>query len=598
MQKVVKLIIIFIFLAKVNTYASTTILGGNTSGVWTLAGSPYYINNYVVVPLFSTLIIEPGVEVIFNGCYYIEVNGKLIAKGTSTNNIIMRPADTTDWHNDLIPNGGWRGILFNQYYGNDTDSSTIQYCTIKNTKYGANGGFGLLGTIHTYRGLKVAHNTFEYCQNMTGAVITAQPLAIEPVLLDSNTFTHTKAHTALIFANNSTAGSFKIRGNSISNNTVGNLLYVYYGKHCEVSGNEFFNCQATEKPFIFLQEGITYFKNNKVHHNNTNRSAAIFIARGKFFIENNLICNNQNNLDVLCGAPESGGGICVYQYNDNPNDTSIVVIRNNVIANNFSESAGSGIHAHNSNLTISNNTIVNNTCNSFGSGITATGTYNNATIKNNILYGNVNYNGALSGIDSTHAVYIVTGNNINYNNNYSNNNFSKTVYVIGGIINLADTSNNIIAPTPLLIAPTANASVFQDATLANFRLQNSSTCINAGDTSIVNCTLLDYLNNPRYISNNIDIGAIENQNIPQAIDNITNKQFALYPNPANDYITIQSKNNTPLQQINLYNNLGKLINIYYPSYTYQHTINTSLLIPGLYYLTINNGSNFAINVAK
>ena len=47
--------------------AQTTIPGGYVSGTWEESGSPYLIEGEVTVHSDSTLNIEPGVEVNFNG---------------------------------------------------------------------------------------------------------------------------------------------------------------------------------------------------------------------------------------------------------------------------------------------------------------------------------------------------------------------------------------------------------------------------------------------------------------------------------------------------------------------------------------------------
>ena len=41
--------------------AATTIPGGNVSGIWDAAGSPYLIEGDITVPAGQTLTIEPGV---------------------------------------------------------------------------------------------------------------------------------------------------------------------------------------------------------------------------------------------------------------------------------------------------------------------------------------------------------------------------------------------------------------------------------------------------------------------------------------------------------------------------------------------------------
>jgi len=54
------------------TLAQTDIMGGNVRGTWTLSDSPYHINGEITISNGETLIIEPGVDMIFTGHYKFE----------------------------------------------------------------------------------------------------------------------------------------------------------------------------------------------------------------------------------------------------------------------------------------------------------------------------------------------------------------------------------------------------------------------------------------------------------------------------------------------------------------------------------------------
>ncbi len=64
-----------------------TIPGGDVSGTWYAANSPYYITGNIRVPAGDTLTIEPAVQVSFLGYYSLTVNGWLEAVGTGTDSI-------------------------------------------------------------------------------------------------------------------------------------------------------------------------------------------------------------------------------------------------------------------------------------------------------------------------------------------------------------------------------------------------------------------------------------------------------------------------------------------------------------------------------
>ncbi len=99
----------------------TIIPGGSVSGTWTMAGSPYIIQGAIMIANDSTLTIEPGVMVEFQGSYKFLVLGQLLALGNPTDSITMTAANTTN---------GWLGIRF-ENTASTNDTSRIEYCKIQ-----------------------------------------------------------------------------------------------------------------------------------------------------------------------------------------------------------------------------------------------------------------------------------------------------------------------------------------------------------------------------------------------------------------------------------------------------------------------------------
>src|SRR5438874_2256408 len=99
-------ILICLILCSIDTSASTNITTANVSGHWTLAGSPYVIYNNITVQSTASLVIDPGVQVIFNGSYFVEVYGILRAAGTSSQHISFTVSDTTGWTTDTATGTG------------------------------------------------------------------------------------------------------------------------------------------------------------------------------------------------------------------------------------------------------------------------------------------------------------------------------------------------------------------------------------------------------------------------------------------------------------------------------------------------------------
>lgn len=81
--------------------AQTTVPAGPVSGTWKKSGSPYKINGQVTVPRDSTLKIEAGVKVEFQGSYMMHVYGSIQAKGVAGDSVWFTAANKTT---------GWQGI--------------------------------------------------------------------------------------------------------------------------------------------------------------------------------------------------------------------------------------------------------------------------------------------------------------------------------------------------------------------------------------------------------------------------------------------------------------------------------------------------------
>jgi len=110
-----------------------TSVSGPVSGTWILTGSPYNVIGDIEIQNGQSLIIEPGVEVNFQGHYKFTVNGNLEAVGTETDTIFF----TTD---DQVT--GWGGIRIDSY-----EISNLSFCRIEYGKtagdYPDNHGGGL-----------------------------------------------------------------------------------------------------------------------------------------------------------------------------------------------------------------------------------------------------------------------------------------------------------------------------------------------------------------------------------------------------------------------------------------------------------------------
>ena len=115
-QSYIKLLILPLFYW-IAISGADTIPGGDVSGTWYAANSPYYITGHITIPNYDTLIIEPGVSVNFLDEYSLTANGVLEAVGTESDSIHFFPEDTVI---------GWSGIICVDV----CDSLQLSYCTV------------------------------------------------------------------------------------------------------------------------------------------------------------------------------------------------------------------------------------------------------------------------------------------------------------------------------------------------------------------------------------------------------------------------------------------------------------------------------------
>ncbi|MFQ5883642.1 MAG: PKD domain-containing protein [Thermoplasmata archaeon] len=129
-----------------NVVAGTEVSGHiTTDTTWTVSGSPYWIVGDTFVDFNTTLTIEAGVSVLFNGSYYFNVSGFLWTKGSEYGMVVFsngQPPDPTGqyWEGIVIERTGYLwmsftsvshalcGITLTPYRRNiSIDNSIIQY---------------------------------------------------------------------------------------------------------------------------------------------------------------------------------------------------------------------------------------------------------------------------------------------------------------------------------------------------------------------------------------------------------------------------------------------------------------------------------------
>jgi hypothetical protein len=261
--------------------ASTDVTGIISSDItWTKADSPYNLTGSITVASGVTLTIEPGTVVDLNG-YHLQVNGTLVARGTSS--------DPIDFHGGTpISTGGWAITTGDNDYSVVFSPSSTNWsqqiqsgCIVENAVIGnlvINGGSPkisenflgnidinggnpeisnntVLGGIGVYAGSAViANNTvsqqYHYFIRYEGAIVAQRYDRNNNIIIITRKATPVVSGN-VILGNISQAGGgirFETQNATITNNTiygcgVGIGFYEYYG-NAVISDNTIYDSKV------------------------------------------------------------------------------------------------------------------------------------------------------------------------------------------------------------------------------------------------------------------------------------------------------------------------------------------------------------------
>ncbi|MBU0517344.1 right-handed parallel beta-helix repeat-containing protein [bacterium] len=299
----------FIVLSIVSlSVADTTFVApGPVSGMWTPDDNPYFVSiGDIIVESGASLMIEPGVEVLFTNNYKFMVQGLLIAEGTPSDSIYFTRAYPTE-------ESKWRGFRFN---GAEA-GCTLSYCVVEYAK-----GTG------AYPDVRGGGVWIENCS---------------PVISHC-TIAHNYSHNENY--NGSGAGIFVTA-------SLGTII-----EQCHITDNLGDNGGG-----ICVGQGVDMIIRYNLIEQNTVYSSGggIYVsANGQATIHDNVISDNQSN------GIFGGGGInlwcATWLYG------TFCTVYNNLIIDNNAVSSGGGVYHRYENSILYNNTIAGNSA-SQGGGI-------------------------------------------------------------------------------------------------------------------------------------------------------------------------------------------------------------------------------------
>jgi parallel beta-helix repeat protein len=254
-----------------------------------------------------TLIIPPGAYVEFQGHYWIDVKGRILAIGIPGDSIIFTINDTTGFSSDsLINAGGWKGFRIVQALSSN-DTSVIAYSGILFVKSGCSL------SIVDFSKVKIENCSLKHFRKNNCGCINCQN------------------------------GSPVIRNNEISNSDANGIALTWYSSPL-ITGNTINDHKYSGIWCIYNCNPV--IMNNTVSHCTWN--GIKIVENSSAVVFNNRIQYNDNILNT--GNPPGGG---IYIENASP------LISHNIITNNTS-AGGGGIACVNSSAYIVFNIIANN----------------------------------------------------------------------------------------------------------------------------------------------------------------------------------------------------------------------------------------------
>ena len=356
--------------------ADTHIPYGNVSGIWTIEGSPYIIDGHINVPVDSTLVIEPGVNVIFSDQYYFRIYGKLLSEGTLNDTINFTVQDTIS---DLA------GIYFLDTDITLQDSSKVKFCkfdpgflsfnnssniVFTNSVVINGGGVFCSEANPILADLLISNNTTEYYGGGIYCTDSSNPSLIN-VTISGNT----AAGAGGIWCNNNSNPT--LDNVSIENNSPNGISCTYSSSpiliNVTINGNE--------------GGGIACFNNSNpildsVIISNNTVWGGLFCINSSPILTNVIISGNSGGefgggiyfegtgslllQEVIITGNSAlwGGGLAVIGYGE---EIVEIVMVNGIVADNYADDDAGGIFCHvGVNLSLTNVTVSENSVDAGG----------------------------------------------------------------------------------------------------------------------------------------------------------------------------------------------------------------------------------------
>jgi hypothetical protein len=511
-------IFFILFVLTLHMEGQTIIPGGYVSGNWEVENSPYIIQDDILIHPDSTLVIGPGISVLFSGPFMLEVQGQLLVTGTPSQPVIF------DRENDTI---AWHGIYFNTTDTSITDSSILEHGAISHCYQRP-----CLEINHSSR-LRVSGFTIQYGESFRGAGISCSHSSpfFEGLLMQLN---HSLDGAGISLENSSPV----LKNCTIMQNAAdgaGGGMTIFdtgspYLENCTISGNQSFGSGGG----IYINDADPVFVRCQFLENegaigggNLYSGGGVSVKLGANpYFENCIFENNYSHRE--------GGGISTFS------PTALVSC---LFASNSSGTFGGGAFISSGNLIASQFTNCTFSDNDGPQGM-ALATHNHtAVLRNCILWhANPSNPGSLVHLDAPFSWNVLDVSYSDLQNGQAGIENSGTAQFTWGPGNI-DLDPGFLP--------------------GSMELSWQSPCIEAGtpDTTGLGLPELDLAGNMRLVNQKVDMGANEYQ-FPVTIQNSKLKiqnSILVYPNPARQYIFIMLREMSESTEFHILNSEGHLM---------------------------------------
>ncbi len=288
MKEILSLLLLF----NMHLVMATNLPGGMVNGNWSLENSPYTVEGNITVDAGTTLTIEAGVEVIFTGEYYLEVNGCIQANGNTDAPIQFTSASEATY---------WKGIRIE---GTENEgNSYFHFCTFTNGVQTDTYQSGGAIKANNANDLEISNCDFINNSAYDGGAIyssNSRMIIIENCSFRNNTstatsFDHGGGAICLL------RGKGIVRNNRIINNYAGSMgggIHVQNGQF-EVLGNLIANNKCIQRGGgVSSWTSSLHLINNTIVNNSADGSGdGIYTYGTKLMAYNCIIRFNEGNAD-------------------------------------------------------------------------------------------------------------------------------------------------------------------------------------------------------------------------------------------------------------------------------------------------------------